>query len=52
MAGRSRKQASAVRKRRSRDSGFFKREAEWMGLINLAPFVVGLLLALIFWLTR
>lgn len=30
----------------------FKREGEWMSLMNFAPFVIGVLLALIFWFTR
>lgn len=50
---RGRRQTAGAGKRRVKVHGFsFKREAEWMGLINLAPFVIGVLLALIFWFTR
>jgi len=31
---------------------FFKREAKWTMLLNLAPFAIGVLLALVFWFTR
>jgi len=30
----------------------FKREAKWMTAMNLAPFGIGVILALVFWLTR
>jgi len=30
----------------------FKREAKWMTAINVAPLVIGIVLALIFWFTR
>jgi len=36
-----------------RPHGFsFKREAKWMTAMNLAPFGIGVVLALIFWFTR
>lgn len=40
-------------KRQSKPQGFsFKREAEWMTVVNLAPFGIGVFLASIFWFTR
>ncbi|HEU5460630.1 MAG TPA: hypothetical protein VFU83_09045 [Pyrinomonadaceae bacterium] len=30
----------------------FKREAKWMTAMNLAPFGIGFVLALVFWFTR
>jgi hypothetical protein len=37
----------------SRPPGFsFKREAKWMTAVNLAPFGIGVVLALVFWFTR
>jgi hypothetical protein len=48
---RGRKKMTARRKG-SQPRSFFKREAEWMWLMNLAPFGIGLVLALIFWFTR
>lgn len=30
----------------------FKREAKWMTAMNLAPFGIGVVLALVFWFTR
>ena len=44
------KQASKSRPFKRR--GFFKREAQWMTFGNLAPFGIGVVIALIFWLTR
>lgn len=36
-----------------RPRGFsFKREAKWMTAMNLAPFGIGFVLALVFWFTR
>ena len=36
-----------------RPRGFsFKREAKWMTAMNLAPFGIGIVLALVFWFTR
>jgi hypothetical protein len=36
-----------------RPHGFsFKREAKWMTAMNLAPFGIGVVLALVFWFTR
>jgi hypothetical protein len=38
---------------RFKPKGFsFKREAKWMTAMNLAPFGIGVVLALIFWFTR
>jgi len=38
---------------RFKPRGFsFKREAKWMTAMNLAPFGIGFVLALIFWFTR
>ena len=39
-------------KARFKPRGFFKREAEWMTFGNLAPFGIGVVIALIFWFTR
>lgn len=50
VKGRSRKQTAGAGGFRAH--GFFKREAEWMSLMNLAPFGIGVLLALVFWFTR
>jgi hypothetical protein len=30
----------------------FKREAKWITAMNLAPFGIGVVLALVFWFTR
>lgn len=47
---RSRKHASGAR---NKPLGFsFKHEAKWMTAVNLAPFGIGLVLALVFWFTR
>jgi hypothetical protein len=40
------------RRKGSQPRSFFKREAEWMSLMNLAPFAIGIVLALVFWFTR
>jgi hypothetical protein len=52
-----RKQPLKPRTKRARPpfkpSGFsFKREAKWMTAMNLAPFGIGVVLALVFWFTR
>ena len=50
---RGRIQTAASRPKRFKPYGFsFKREAEWMTALNLAPFVIGVIIALIFWFTR
>jgi hypothetical protein len=47
---RSRKSKPGTRKFKPR--GFFKREGELLSIINVAPFVIGIVLALIFLFTR
>ena len=37
---------------RFKPRGFFTREAKWMTAMNLAPFGIGVVLALVFWFTR
>ena len=49
---RGRKQVARAGKGRVKPRSFFKREAEWMSWMNVAPFAIGVLLALIFWFTR
>lgn len=47
------RQMARTRSRGPRPWGFsFKREAKWMTAMNLAPFGIGVVLALIFWFTR
>jgi hypothetical protein len=50
---RGRRQGAGARSKVFKPHGFsFKREAKWMTVINLAPFGIGVILALIFWFTR
>lgn len=43
----------AARAKAFKSRGFsFKREAKWMTAMNLAPFGIGVVLALVFWFTR
>lgn len=48
---RSRKPTAGAGKKRLKPS-FFKREAAWMSWMNIAPFGIGVVIALIFWFTR
>lgn len=53
VKGKNRRQTPVTRSRAFKPRGFsFKREAEWMTMINLAPFAIGVVLALVFWFTR
>ena len=45
-------QARAPFKPRQFKGFSFKREAKWMTAMNLAPFGIGVVLALVFWFTR
>jgi hypothetical protein len=50
VKARSKKQFARAR---FKPHGFsFKREAKWMTAMNLAPFGIGVILALVFWFTR
>ena len=49
---RGKKKTTGTVKSRFKPRSHFKREAEWMSLMNLAPFGIGFVLALIFWFTR
>ena len=52
---RSRRQGAGAgfKPQRFKSKGFsFKREAKWMTAMNLAPFGIGVVLALVFWFTR
>ena len=50
--GRGRKQVGGAAKNRFKPRSFFRREAGWMTWMNLAPFGIGFVLALLFWFTR
>jgi len=53
VKGRGRRQGTGAGPRPVKPWGFsFKREAKWMTAMNLAPFGIGIVLALIFWFTR
>lgn len=47
---RTRRQTAG--KKAFKPRSFFRREAEWMTWMNIAPFGVGVILALVFWFTR
>lgn len=49
---RGRKPMAGAGKSKFKPRSFFKREAEWMSWMNIAPFGIGVVLALIFWFTR
>ena len=49
---KGKRQAAGAGKNKFKPRAFFKREAEWMRWMNLAPFGIGVVLALIFWFTR
>ena len=49
---RSRIQVPVKGKNQFKRRSFFKREATWMTWANIAPFGIGVVLALIFWFTR
>ena len=50
--GKGRRPVAGAGKKKFKPRAFFKREAEWMTWMNLAPFGIGVVLALIFWFTR
>lgn len=49
---KGRRQVALSGKNKFKRRSFFRREAEWMTWMNLAPFGIGVVLALIFWFTR
>ena len=49
---KGRKKVAGAGKGRFKPRSFFKREAEWTSWMNVAPFAIGVLIALIFWFTR
>ena len=52
VRSKGRKQTAATGKKQFKPRPFFKREAEWMSWMNIAPFGIGVVLALVFWFTR
>ena len=39
-------------KKESHRQSFFRREAHWMTWMTIAPFGIGVVIALVFWFTR